>query len=123
MDKSFLKAFDQANQISPIWIMRQAGRYLPEYRKVRSSFKSFMDFCLTPEAAAEVTIQPISRFNLDAAIIFSDILILPKALGMDVSFKENEGPILQRIETDNDLKNYLILMKRSFLKLLKLFQL
>lgn len=103
MDKLFLKAFEQANETPPIWIMRQAGRYLPEYRKVRSNFKTFMDFCLTPEAAAEVTIQPISRFNFDAAIIFSDILIIPKALGIEVNFKENEGPILDRIKSEKDL--------------------
>jgi len=88
----------------PIWLMRQAGRYLPEYRKIRENFPSFIDFCLTPEAASEVTIQPLKRFNLDAAIIFSDILILPHALGLKVDFQEGKGPILDKIERTKDLK-------------------
>lgn len=91
---------------TPIWIMRQAGRYLPEYRKVRSNFKDFMHFCLTPHAAAEVTVQPLMRFDLDAAIIFSDILIIPKALGMDVQFIESIGPVLKNIETEQEVKKF-----------------
>lgn len=79
---------------TPVWFMRQAGRYLPEYREVRKSFQDFISFCLHPEAACEVTLQPIKRFNFDAAIIFSDILIIPHLLGQTVSFKEGEGPIL-----------------------------
>jgi len=70
------KIASQPNSKTPIWIMRQAGRYLPEYREIRSKFPSFIDFCLTPEAAAEVTLQPLKRFQLDAAIIFSDILLI-----------------------------------------------
>ena len=81
----------------PIWIMRQAGRYLPEYRQLRTKFPSFLDFCYTKDAVTEATLQPIDRFNLDAAIIFSDILIIPDALGLDVNFKENEGPIVEKI--------------------------
>ena len=65
----------------PIWIMRQAGRYLPEYRELRAKSKSFMDFCYTPSMAAEATLQPIRRFGLDAAILFCDILVVPDALG------------------------------------------
>lgn len=80
--------------IPPIWLMRQAGRYLEEYKQVRSKFKSFVEFCLTPEAVVEVTLQPIRRFGFDASIIFSDILMIPYALGQDLQFHEGVGPIL-----------------------------
>lgn len=72
--------------------MRQAGRYLPEYRAVRANFKNFIEFCLTPDAATEVTLQPVNRFGLDAAIIFADILTIPHALGLEVTFTEGHGP-------------------------------
>lgn len=75
----------------PIWIMRQAGRYLPEYKTV-SSQHSFFEVCRTPSLACEVTLQPVRRFDLDAAIIFSDILVIPQALGMQVEMVANEGP-------------------------------
>lgn len=88
----------------PIWIMRQAGRYLPEYRKLRATLPSFMEFCLNPEAVSEATIQPLKRFNLDAAIIFSDILVLPYALGINVEFHDREGPQLERIQGIKGLK-------------------
>ena len=78
----------------PIWIMRQAGRYLPEYREIRSGVSNFLDLCYNPKLASEVTLQPIKRFGFDAAIIFSDILVIPDALGMDVKFVKNEGPKL-----------------------------
>ncbi len=81
----------------PIWMMRQAGRYLPEYKAVRKAFKDFIQFCLTPDAVCDVTLQPITRFNFDAAIIFSDILILPYLLGQAVSFEEGYGPKLGQL--------------------------
>ena len=85
----------------PFWFMRQAGRYLPEYKKIRSGFPDFLTFCYTPEAACEVTLQPITRFDMSAAIIFSDILVIPDALGAEVSFQENIGPVLTPVDNKN----------------------
>ena len=87
----------------PIWLMRQAGRYLPEYRRIRTQAGSFLDLCYTPDLAVEVTLQPIRRYALDAAIMFSDILVVPDALGQKVSFREGEGPVLEPIDNDADI--------------------
>ncbi|MCZ8260739.1 MAG: uroporphyrinogen decarboxylase [Beijerinckiaceae bacterium] len=88
----------------PIWLMRQAGRYLPEYRAIRSQARDFLHFCYSPELAIEATMQPIRRFGFDAAIIFSDILVIPDALGQGVRFAEGEGPRLEAMETPDALK-------------------
>jgi uroporphyrinogen decarboxylase len=89
----FLRALlRQPVERTPVWMMRQAGRYLPEYRRVRQQAGSFLDLCTQPELACEVTIQPLDRYPLDAAILFSDILTIPHAMGLGLSFAEGEGP-------------------------------
>lgn len=87
----------------PIWLMRQAGRYLPEYREVRAQYPGFLDLVYDPRAAAEVTLQPIRRFGMDGAILFSDILTIPHALGQSVQFEEGRGPVLEPIRSPDDL--------------------
>lgn len=90
---------------TPIWIMRQAGRYLPEYRATRAKAGNFLTLCKTPELACEVTLQPLARFDLDAAIVFSDILTIPDAMGLGLYFVEGEGPRFQKvIRSANDVK-------------------
>ena len=91
----------------PLWMMRQAGRYLPEYLKIRANYSNFLEFCYTPDIAAEVTLQPITRFGFDAAIIFSDILVIPDALGVNVTFVKGEGPVIAPPENIVDLKRNL----------------
>ena len=100
----FLKPFaGEAITPPPVWLMRQAGRYLPEYRELRAKAGSFLDLCYSPVMAAEVTLQPIRRFGFDAAILFSDILVVPHALGQKLEFKDGEGPVLEPIRSQADL--------------------
>ena len=101
--------------IKPIWIMRQAGRYLPEFRKIRAENPNFIELCLNKELSTEITLQPLKRFDLDAAIIFSDILMLPYGLNQKVEFKKGIGPILG----DLNLKNILKLNEGDFVDKLK----
>lgn len=96
--KRFLRSLDgEAVWPPPVWLMRQAGRYLPEYRAVRARVPDFVALCLNPELSTEVTLQPIRRYGFDAAILFSDILMLPWALGWGLRFEEGEGPVLPRL--------------------------
>ena len=103
----------------PIWFMRQAGRYLPEYQKIKATCSSFLEMCYNPEKASEVTLQPISRFDLDAAIIFSDILVIPESLGFNVEFKESIGPVIS--DVDHDFCN-LSLKNQNTLNLEKVYE-
>jgi uroporphyrinogen decarboxylase len=105
-DKLFLNTLNGTkSETTPLWMMRQAGRYLAEYRAVRSSQKDFISFCLNPEKASEVTIQPITRFGFDAAIIFSDILMIPWAMNRNVRFKTGVGPLLDPMERPSDIED------------------
>ncbi len=104
MTKPLLRVLNgQAVWPPPMWLMRQAGRYLPEYRELRGQAGDFISLCTTPALAAEVTLQPIRRYGFDAAILFSDILMLPWALGHGLAFKEGEGPVLPRLTTGQDV--------------------
>ena len=91
----------------PLWLMRQAGRYLPEYRATRTKAGSFLSLCYNPELAVEVTLQPIRRFGFDAAILFSDILVVADALGQKVGFEEGRGPVLEALQDGDDLSRLL----------------
>jgi uroporphyrinogen decarboxylase len=102
--KPFLDALaGKARQRPPFWLMRQAGRYLPEYRAVRAQAGSFLDLCYNPELATEVTLQPLRRYRMDAAILFSDILVVPHALGQALTFQEGEGPKLDPVRSAAEL--------------------
>jgi uroporphyrinogen decarboxylase len=103
--KPLLRALaGEALPVPPVWLMRQAGRYLPEYRELRRRVPGFLDLCFTPELAAEATLQPVRRFGMDAAILFSDILVVPHGLGQEVQFREGEGPALEPIRSAAELR-------------------
>lgn len=112
--KGLLQALcGQRTEQTPIWLMRQAGRYLPEYREIRSRVSDFLELCYTPSLATEVTLQPVRRFELDAAILFSDILVVPHALGQGVHFAEGEGPVLEAIKDEAALAGLDVTQLRS----------
>ena len=92
----------EVQNVPPIWMMRQAGRYLPEYRATRAKAGDFLSLCYNPELAAEVTLQPIRRYGFDAAILFADILLVPDAIGADLWFVTGEGPRLSTITSQSD---------------------
>ena len=97
-----------------VWFMRQAGRYLPEFRKIRSQNENFIDLCLNSNLSSEITLQPMKRFNLDSAIIFSDILMVPYALGQKVDFKKDSGPILENFSLNKFMDNDKISFTKYF---------
>jgi len=101
MNKLFDCIINKNTTSIPIWFMRQAGRYLPEFREIRKKNQNFIELCLTPKLVKEITLQPIKRFKLDATIIFSDILIVPYGLGQTIDFKKGYGPVLQNFELEN----------------------
>ena len=106
MTKKILKALaGEKQEVPPIWMMRQAGRYLPEYRETRAQAGDFLSLCYNSELAAEVTLQPIRRYGFDASILFADILLLPQALGADLWFVTGEGPRLSTLQTQQDFEN------------------
>ncbi len=108
-DCRLLRVFDgESLTPAPVWMMRQAGRYLPEYRKVRKQAGDFLDLCYSPDLATEVTLQPIRRYGFDASILFADILLIPDGLGQNVRFGEGIGPILEPIRTDEDFRKLTI---------------
>ena len=105
MNDTFSKCIeDRRTSYVPVWFMRQVGRYLPEFREIRTKNPNFIKLCLNPKLVNEITLQPLKRFNLDAAIIFSDILMVPYGLGQGVKFEKGIGPILENINLENIIK-------------------
>ena len=104
----------------PVWIMRQAGRYLPEFQKVKKEANGFINMIYTPKIAARVTLQPVKRFGFDSAIIFSDILVIPDSLGQELKYVEGEGPKLKKMDLDEMVKSFSI--EKNNLKLLKVYE-
>tara|TARA_B100000029_G_scaffold151131_1_gene146258 strand:- start:1370 stop:2377 length:1008 start_codon:yes stop_codon:yes gene_type:complete len=105
MDKLFDCIINKNSSFIPVWFMRQAGRYLPEFRKIRQKNQNFIKLCLEPELVKDITLQPLKRFNLDATIIFSDILMIPYGLGQNVEFKKGTGPVLENFNLDKIMEN------------------
>tara|TARA_B100001063_G_scaffold161037_1_gene150327 strand:- start:91 stop:1122 length:1032 start_codon:yes stop_codon:yes gene_type:complete len=108
-NSKFIRSLNlQANSIPPVWFMRQAGRYLPEYQKIRKHYSNFLDMCKQPRTCAELALQPIDRFGLDASILFSDILTIPDALNLGLAFHEGEGPKFSKpISSPQDIQKLL----------------
>ena len=115
MSKLLNCLINKDNSNVPVWFMRQAGRYLPEFRKLRAQNPNFLKLCLNSKLATEITLQPMKRFNLDAAIVFSDILVVPFALGAQIKFGEKEGPLSYNF----NINNFLEKKEKDFLSLLK----
>ena len=115
MSSSLQKSLIFKRKNLPIWFMRQAGRYLPEYQAIRKKNKNFINFCLNIKNATKVSLQPIERYNLDAAIVFSDILLILKAAGQNIKFKETIGPVLENYKPEV----FYNLSKKDFIKKLK----
>ena len=106
-NSKFLRALNlEENSIPPVWLMRQAGRYLPEYQAIRKNYSNFLDMCKQPRVCAELALQPIDRFDLDASILFSDILTIPDALNLGLAFHEGEGPKFSNpLSSPQDIRN------------------
>ena len=111
MNKLFDCIINKKSSVVPIWFMRQAGRYLPEFREIRKENQNFIKLCLNPKLVTDITLQPLKRFDLDAAIIFSDILMIPYGLGQNVEFKKGHGPILENLDLQKiieaDIKTFI----------------
>ena len=117
------KILNYKKNCKSVWFMRQAGRYLPEFRKIRSNNTNFIELCLNSKLSSEITLQPIKRYNMDSAIIFSDILIVPYALGQNIEFIKNKGPILDDFNLEKFLNNNKILFTKKLKPVYKAIEL
>ena len=102
--KKLIDTINKKNNCIPVWFMRQAGRYLPEYMNIRNKTSNFLEFCYSSKLAYEVTMQPIDRFNFDAAILFADILLIPDSLNQKVEFIKGKGPVIEPITTEKQIE-------------------